>query len=543
MILKVFEPLPDPEAWSQFQSRYGRRVRALRHEFSSLVDYTSLLEAMTQVNSSPLPLFPNLHTLRWNASMTHEFHAVIPLLHSGMRHCSFTSRYHDQYGPGVPRLMRALQSCTPSLVFLEMNFFPEPQLLEPMAKLIGSLGSLVHIRIPGFRDSSQILSSIKRPSAVKSLEFLSYSSTKDGSLTFRSFHLGAHDMFVNHTGPGNVFPNLEYLNASVRDLAALHPFFQGSTSLQHLRAVRISSNIHDMATKLSILDFLHTLVQSCPAVVKIRLEVGHAMDPLHDAITLQDLQVLLHYTQIKVFQLRTPYVLSLSDGDFQQIGLAWPQLEEFDLLHHRFLYSRDKTLSLWAIFVLTRLCPNLRHVRLPFNTRAFETPMFDPASLPHRFRIPGVKIAQLDSLQIGEGVFLSGDESMLPAMLAQLCGPRCKVGFQLSHFLPLAQTHFPDINWSNVLKKVPRFSQLHSTIRQYEGRVIALKQEIVNNDTDSVTHDLPMIALLIMFTFQLLYCQFLVWYWQHEPSAIQICSRVLPSWVARRFRLRNKYVY
>ncbi|KAK7438477.1 hypothetical protein VKT23_018092 [Stygiomarasmius scandens] len=431
---------------------------------------------------SSSPVFPLLHTIAWDGFREYGLHDVVMFLHEGIRKCMLWGRSNGFSDPGVELLLTALQHRTPSLVALEVNFPPRPTLLDPLINLIGSLKSLVHLKVPGFRDTSRILSSIQNPSALKNLEFMT------GFIGLEASGVATiNDVLVHYTGVGDAFSQLERLRADLRNYKAIYPFFQGQGNFQCLTTVFVY--VYAIDEPKSISGLFQGIAQTCPRMTQLRVQYSpfHCgrVEPQEVNIEFEDWSSILACKEITVFRFHTPYPLDLADHDIADIGLAWPRLETFDLFLNSKYFRTGPPLknspSLLSVFYLTRLCPNLKVVRLNLDDYPLsKTPPFTTENLPVQFHSDDLRVAVLDSLHIGPGIINQGDELIWPRLLGQICPPHCELSRDLQRVLSAHSNPAEDQKWRTILKLFPQFSELYSDLRSKDERIGALEQEVLS---------------------------------------------------------------
>ncbi|KAK7454675.1 hypothetical protein VKT23_011428 [Stygiomarasmius scandens] len=167
------------------------------------------------------------------------------------------------------------------------------------------------------------------------------------------------------------------------------------------------------------------------------------------------------------------------------MALAWPHLRsiklfpEFQSLAVR--QRRSRELSLYAVFLLTRLCPNLTHAALPLNAEVFDTPPFrNTSSSTGQSEMTGNEVAQLTYFDMGSCRVEDGDEHILPELLGQICAPDCTV---FCNWYEIAEDEGLDddaqskmeAKWDFIKGVFPRFSELYSRLRVLENKTRSLQ--------------------------------------------------------------------
>ncbi|KAK7454674.1 hypothetical protein VKT23_011427 [Stygiomarasmius scandens] len=186
------------------------------------------------------------------------------------------------------------------------------------------------------------------------------------------------------------------------------------------------------------------------------------------------------------FALSSPYHLDLSDSDVKAIALAWPQLCSITLspifqpLAVRRRRSRE--LSLYAVFLFTRLCPNLTTVNLPLNAKVSDTPPFH--NNPSSSASQSDEVAQLKYFNMGSSCRVEdGDEHVLPELLGQICAPDCS-GFSNWEIIAKEESWDNDAQsklkakWDFIKGVFPRFSELYSRLRALENKNKSLQNHM-----------------------------------------------------------------
>jgi hypothetical protein len=407
------------------------------------------------------PILPNLHTLRYNY-LTHtpeEDYYLLMFMHKSIQIFSVYTgpRFsHSDVSAFLLDLMEAIQCRMPRLTSLDLSFEPttnEQEFVQSATNLVRNLPLLNRVALPWFEDISPFLSITSRSSVLRSLKF-GRSPTVVSSMQFQ-----------NPWAEGEV-ACLEELE--IHGIPDSHMIIPLIPHLHHLRILRVTFTTGDIQSK-SLFD---ALSQYCSALKELEVSYGEAQ-----ILEFDDLGGILACRNITRLILSP---INLSDAEITRMALAWPQMERlyFNGLRVeqipealRPLSIRKKT-SIWAVFVLTRLCPNLKELMLSINTAPRDTPpKFDISSLPPGFQRTKQE-AHLELMAFGFPLMIleSGDEYVLSELLGKILPAQCKLYYNLRSFQGIL-FEVQNRKWVAVDNLFPRFAELYSTINRLQNIV------------------------------------------------------------------------
>ncbi|KAK7438486.1 hypothetical protein VKT23_018100 [Stygiomarasmius scandens] len=461
----VFDPPPGVKAWSRFESKYASRVR--QFSCNLFMALAPLLDQLRKIRSSSSQVFPGLRTLTWRTS-GHAFGDAIMFMHSQVTECSFSGRESTIGLSDFLLWTEAVPVHMPLLISLRLDCDPKPEFPGPLSATLLNLACLVDVTVPPFEDISQILWSLSSLLKLRALKIrTSYrSNSVVSSLGDVSYREGA-------------FSNMELFRIDVNAYSVLCPFLN-HCALHRLRTIQVSSVGGDQ----SLSHLLQAISRSCPVVTEIVISYKspNEVSLLDASISFSSIEDILICPQITCFRLETPYLLEIDDHEIQKIAVAWPQIENLDLNPNPHIKRpTDKKLSLWAAFILTRMCPNLRHLGLHINVPSVQTPSFSTSSLPICVRGADAKMTSLRCLDLGNGcAFIPGDEYDFAELLGQICDAECRLDCHINADHVDDEEDYLDLQarWRNVVRVFPRFSRMHSAMREMEWRLDSLEHEV-----------------------------------------------------------------
>ncbi|KAF5361671.1 hypothetical protein D9758_007368 [Tetrapyrgos nigripes] len=188
------------------------------------------------------------------------------------------------------------------------------------------------------------------------------------------------------------FYSLQKLQIRVAKCRTISPLLPRLLHLQVIRSLGV-----DMTNEPKS---LFDVISQCSALRVLEVAFRDQQG-LSRTVGFGDLEAILACNYVTEFTLRSAYPVNQSDSDITRMALAWPRLQKLDLgwRHVRQDLAMRK-ISLWAVFLLTHLCPHLQVVRLYINTKPRSTPTFDSTSLPLHFR-DSPRSASLDVVGLG----------------------------------------------------------------------------------------------------------------------------------------------
>ncbi|KAF5357631.1 hypothetical protein D9758_007527 [Tetrapyrgos nigripes] len=424
-----FKSEPTSALWNRFQSKYSWRIRYLWYHYSRKHDVSPLLGAMYRTRPMSL-ILPNLRVLECTGHFGHASEeAPALLMHNGIH--TFTYKVYDDTLSSLRILTEFVKVRMPGLTSLTIEVYGEHDFVEPLAKLLGNLPLLKSIHITAFEDMTPILRRLCH-SAV--LEKLVFSGGKN-------VHRVGNLWLDGH------FSSLRELHVSqVEGNMTLVPFLPPLHRLQILHLVVAKSTVRNGCGHLI------QSISQCSALRELKLEFNH--DEFENT-TIDDFDVLhslLACSHITIFRFCSDNPLIMSDSDFTTLALAWPRLEELEILSP---YGRDitdnKRTSIWAIFLLTRLCPHLTRLGLCINSAPRDTPPLDPSSLPTSEPAHG---ANLERLRLGYPLpgLKQGEETVFAELLGQILPAQCSLTYECFDYREEAK-------WTTIEALFPQFAE------------------------------------------------------------------------------------
>ncbi|KAK7462436.1 hypothetical protein VKT23_008035 [Stygiomarasmius scandens] len=432
---------------------------------------SALLKGINSVRPSSLPFLPNLRQLIWSDVgnwLGAEVSDAIVFLHAAMQRCHFYLGVQDDIRP-LSILMETIPIHCPSLVSLEIYVWPSVGLLNPLISLLANLPHLVEITIPSFPDVSRILMALSNRPKLKVLQFCYPTAIKNNVFATSFVH--------TITSPENPsvgdFSLLEVFEFHAQKNATLSPFFQLGALRLHSLNIAVSSL--DVDEDLSPESFIRSISRACSGLSNLKLVYRYQSDNTlsqKKALDFDDLRDLLLCTSMTHLELAAPYLV-LSDSDIRDMAQAWPSLRRLASYSHNSgpRPGNAKSLSLWSVFLLTRLCPQIEDIALDINTRVSETPSFS-SSIPSTGQV-----ADLRFLDVGRLPLHSGDEVDLAKLLGQICGPKCHVVYDR---LEEVSDQYEEVasRWVTVTTLMQHFSELYSNVRSLELEIASLRTQI-----------------------------------------------------------------
>ncbi|KAK7437145.1 hypothetical protein VKT23_018770 [Stygiomarasmius scandens] len=452
---------------------YSHRVRELVHGRRITGDCTPLLQGIQytqqELGSSP-QIFPNLHTVTWETSeqARTELCGLITFMHDGVRKCTIWCDTSED-PEAVTVLMEAIQSRAPFLAFLDFDFVLEPDLVEPLAIFLANLPRLTYVKIPSFEDVSRIISSLSKSCPnLRTLKIWGNSEERD-DIQLESVARIASNRGIE-ARQKDTFSSLENLTVTVSEYSTICPLLR-QHDLRSLNSINLC--ISPVGEVTGVRTLFQTISQECPGITYLTLRWDSYPDDRDDILVFEDIHEILACKKVLDFTFYAPYAFDLTDADAEQIALAWPQIQKIVLCPYPIGRTRpvDK-LSLYAVFLLTHLCPDLQNVGLCINTRPINTPQFTIDSLPTR---RGAEVADLKSLVVGNFNLHHNDEFDTAELIGKICGPTCLLEFGIDFDEEDEEYEKMEDRWQTVQLLFPRFSRIYSSIRNLEKELWSLR--------------------------------------------------------------------
>ncbi|KIK17115.1 hypothetical protein PISMIDRAFT_235856 [Pisolithus microcarpus 441] len=168
---------------------------------------------------------------------------------------------------------------------------------------------------------------------------------------------------------GSIFPQLRTLNIRANSLASCTGFFH-RTPLTNVTEISIccSASEDDDNVSQVLVDISSLISSQCTALefVFYSLPDPFPYDEIPSTCPRPMLEPYQTCHQLRVIALETPYLLSLTDNDLEDLVKAWPHLEVFHLIQSGIEYPLVH-LTLRGITSLLYHCTKLTHFSLLFD--------------------------------------------------------------------------------------------------------------------------------------------------------------------------------
>ncbi|KAG1869261.1 hypothetical protein C8R48DRAFT_631791 [Suillus tomentosus] len=400
-----FDGLPDSRDWTRFQ-RYANRVRILRFQQDTDIDYSGLLDDMARTRTT-LDMLPNLHTLEWIYEDVDCMERATLFMHQRLRHLVISApplRHKDKVSFFLDVCVRA-----PHLHSLDLRVPYRVQHIETaILELLRGLPDLKTIIFPEFFLTSSIVSELSRMKHINIVQFeygheQGFGEEKDVDVFAPVFEEGA-------------FPALGDLAVTAR-IEHVMRFMNADFAPINLTSLYINTYVEHEPEELHTL--LVMLSERCRGLSQLYILLAHYVAGESELvpakqITFNTLAPLLSFPNLGTFQVMHKYPVNITLEEIEELACRWPSLESLTL-NEEPLIMHDFTLDLRALIPFALHCPKLRRLGLFIDA--------DPSKIPPMLELK--PFAALCFLSVGTS--RAQDPEAVAAFLSHLCPPKCKL--------------------------------------------------------------------------------------------------------------------
>ncbi|KAG1772489.1 hypothetical protein EV702DRAFT_1033633 [Suillus placidus] len=400
-----FDGLPDSRDWARFQ-KYANRVRILRFQQDSDVDYSGLLDDMARTRTT-LDMLPNLHTLEWVYEDVDCMERATLFMHQRLRHLIISApplRHKDRVSFFLDVCVRA-----PHLHSLDLRVPYRAQHIETaILELLRGLPDLKKVIFPEFFLTSSIVSELSRMKHINIVQFeygheQGFGEEKDVDTFAPVLEQGA-------------FPALWDLAVTAR-IEHVMRFMNADFAPVNLTSLYINTYVEHEPEELHTL--FVSLSERCRRLSQLYVLLAHHITgqlelvPANQ-ITFNTLTPLLSFPNLVTFQVTHKYPVNITLEGIEELACRWPSLESLSL-NEEPLVMHEFTLDLRALVPFARHCPKLRRLGLFIDAK--------PATIPLTLELK--PFAALRFLSVGTS--RARDPEAVAAFMSHLCPRKCKL--------------------------------------------------------------------------------------------------------------------
>ncbi|KAF8889435.1 hypothetical protein CPB84DRAFT_1785576 [Gymnopilus junonius] len=470
-----FERPLESADWKRFEN-YAKRVRRLKYYGippSGIVLKQSVFDNVARTRTR-LNIFPNMHTLYWNAPLD----LCVMFMHSGIKSLViFLPMELDTISPRP--FFQEIAARMPNLTTFDVrSSLPMRKMETEVVELFKALPKLQKVTFPRYYFTTKIAEALSRLEHLGVVEFQYIPEQGFGcSLDVDTFdpilEEGAFPVLWDHSMAVGFDPAARFLDL---------PYAPCNLTMLYIDSniIERPSSVH---TLLSVIAENCQLLKSLALVSLCDASLSYMEDNEFDPefmITFDHLKPALKLHNLTSMELVHQYPLALKQTHIEQLASAWSSIETL-LLNDEPVYLDRSDLTLDALVPFARHCSNLIHLGLFIDATQLPESASDEPTSTDDLNSASLFLSHLLPLQCGLDCGITWDEAtdVIPAV-SKAVQERCDAWTHVSDLLPvLVRLRMEERERTKELEKEVRDLRMRVSVMT-EQAVLGVKMDVSN---------------------------------------------------------------
>lgn len=458
----TFVRFPESGDWKRFE-KYSRRVRCLLYNAADAEHplHHSVFDDIARTRTS-LNIFPNTHTLGWNAPLP----LCVMFMHSNVKRVilHLPDRLRD-VSPAP--FFQDITTRMPNITQLDLRMdIPMHSIEADAIGLFLGLPKLTNITLPRYHFTTKVAEELSRLENLGIVEYQYYASQGRGdpidTVIFNpSLSEGAFPSLWDLSMTANFVDVTRFINKPFAP-KSITMLYIGSQTLE--TPADIFSLLSAIAANFQLLKSLGLVSTINPSIIPTDL----AQPPKADGIGIDTLKPLFQCSDLHALELIHQYPLDLQQEDMELIATKWPLLETL-LLNNEPVYSNQSNLTLRALLPFARHCPKLRELGLFIHATTADLPStssFGSSSSDDRLPFRSLR-------RLSVGISIISEEGPVALFLSHICPLGCKleIGVTWDEWISVGEETEEAVErrcgkWNKVAELLPLLTRLRMEERE-----------------------------------------------------------------------------